>query len=393
VGPSQRGVVITGYGLVSPLGLGVPAFWRGIVAGETALRRIRNFATDDLVPDVAAEVDIALGDDPDRAGAFAELAAVEALASAALGWPATEPDATGVALGSTLGGMQLFERWDAAAFAHSPAPEGLAAVPYYGPSVRLARALRCSGPVATPQLACASGTWAIALAAEWIRAGRAQMVVAGGTDLLCRFVVAGFNSLRATADVARPFDRDRRGLVLGEGAAVVVVEDAEHAARRGAPVRARILGAGAAADAVHLTAPDREGGGAARAIGAALTEAGIEPSAIDFVSAHGTGTPYNDAMEAVVFGRVFGERAVPVQSVKGAIGHTLGAAGAFDAVVSVRALETGTIPPTAGLREVGPDCAAADVVLGEPRRAQVAHVVSTSSGFAGANAALVLGRA
>src|SRR5439155_5808291 len=137
--------------------------------------------------------------------------------------------------------------------------EDLERVPYYAPAVRLARTVGCRGPVAPPQLACASGTHALALARHWIRAGRVDVVLAGGTDLLCRFVVAGFNCLRATADVARPFDVSRRGLVLGEGAAILVVEAVEHAARRRARPRARLLGVGAAGDAVHMTAPDRDG--------------------------------------------------------------------------------------------------------------------------------------
>src|SRR4029077_18467623 len=162
----------------------------------------------------------------------------------------------GVVLGTTLGGMQLFERWMAG---DAPRAAEMEIIPYYGPAVRLARTLGCRGPVATAQLACASGTHAIALAADWVRAGRADVVLAGGTDLLCRFVVSGFNCLRATPEVARPFDAARRGLVLGAGAAVLVIEEAGHAKRRGATVRARLLGVGAAGDAVHMTAPDREG--------------------------------------------------------------------------------------------------------------------------------------
>src|SRR5947208_2507181 len=198
-------------------------------------------------------------------------------------------------------------------------------------------------------LSCASGTHEFALAAGWVRQGRADVVLAGGTDFLCRFVVAGFNCLRATAERARPFDVTRRGLVLGEGAAIVVVEEAGHAARRGARLLARLAGVGCAADATHMTAPDREGGGATRALLAALDDAGLSPAAVDFVSAHGTGTPYNDAMEAVALARVFGAGRVPVNSIKGAIGHTLGAAGALEAVLCVETLARGIIPPTAAL--------------------------------------------
>ena len=285
--------------------------------------------------------------------------------------------------------MQIFERWLGGSDVVAGETER---IPYHAPAVRLARTLGCRGPVATPQLACASGTHAIALAADWVRRGRADVVLAGGTDLLCRFVVAGFNCLRATAETARPFDVRRRGLVLGEGAAVVVVESADAAARRGAAVRARVLGVGGAGDAVHMTAPDREGRGAARAIAAALDDAEIRPGQVGFVSAHGTGTPYNDAMEAAALGLLFAPRAVPVNSIKGAIGHTLGAAGAFEAVMCTRVLATGTVPPTAGLEELDPACAGLDVVHGAARSRDVAVALSTSSGFAGTNAAVVFGR-
>ncbi|TMA70757.1 MAG: beta-ketoacyl-[acyl-carrier-protein] synthase family protein, partial [Deltaproteobacteria bacterium] len=306
-----RAAVITGLGVVSPLGSGAPAFWDGLVAGRTAVAPITAFPAADLEPRNAAEVRDVPADDPDRAGTFALRAAGEALAHADL--DGVGRGRMGVALGTTLGGMRLFERWMARE--PMPPPEH---VPYYAPAVRLARTLGCRGPVATPQLACASGTHAIALAAGWVRQGRADVVLAGGTDFLCRFVVAGFNCLRATAERARPFDVTRRGLVLGEGAAIVVVEEAGHAARRGARLLARLAGVGCAADATHMTAPDREGGGATRALLAALDDAGLTPAAVDFVSAHGTGTPYNDAMEAVALARVFGAGRVPVNSIKGA---------------------------------------------------------------------------
>jgi len=382
--------VITGCGVVSPLGRGVPAFWQGLVDGRSAVAPIRTFPADDLAPAMAAEVDDPeAAADPDRAGAFALDAAREALRDAGLDPDRVDPSRLGLALGTTGGGMLLFEAWDASA-----APPGaLAAIPYYAPAVRVARALGVEGPVATPQLACASSTHAVAMAAEWVRAGRADVVLAGGADLLSRFVVAGFNALHATADEARPFDRRRRGLVLGEGAAIVVVEAEAHATARGARVRARVLGTGAAADAVHMTAPDREGGGAARAIAAALGAAAVMPSQVDFVSAHGTGTLYNDAMEAAALARAFGTHRMPVNSIKGAIGHSLGAAGAFEVVLCTQVLATGVVPPTAGLEEIDPACSALDLVYGSARAHATRVVVSTSSGFAGTNAALVLGAA
>ena len=380
--------MITGCGVVSPLGSGLQAFWEGLLAGRSAVRPIAGFPADDLEPRAVAEVRDVPRTDPDRAGAFALEAATQALADAGLDPASIDPRRLAVALGTTLGGMLLFERW-----LDGDAVDGLERVPYYAPAVRVGRRFGCRGPVVTPQLACASGTQAIALAADWVRAGRADVVLAGGADLLCRFVVAGFNCLRATAEEARPFDAARRGLVLGEGGAVVVVEDAEHAARRHARLRGTVLGVGAAADATHMTAPDREGRGAARAIVAALGDADVAPARVGFVSAHGTGTPYNDAMEAVALTRVFGPRNVPVNSIKGAIGHTLGAAGAFEAILCLQVLAAGVVPPTAGLATVDAACADLDLVYGAPRAHAVDTAVSTSSGFAGVNAALVLGRA
>ena len=380
--------MITGCGVVSPLGTGLRPFWEGLVAGRSAVQPIAGFPADDLQPRAAAEVRDVPRTDPDRAGAFALEAATQALADAALDPASVDSRRLAVALGTTLGGMQLFERW-----LDGDAVDGVERVPYYAPAVRVARRFGCRGPVATPQLACASGTQAIALAADWVRTGRADVVLAGGADLLCRFVVAGFNCLRATAEEARPFDAARRGLVLGEGGAVVVVEEAGHAARRRARLRGSVLGVGAAADATHMTAPDREGRGAARAIEAALADADVMPARIGFVSAHGTGTPYNDAMEAVAITRVFGPRNVPVNSIKGAIGHTLGAAGAFEAILCLQVLAEGLVPPTVGLATLDAACAGLDLVYGEPRPHAANAAVSTSSGFAGVNAALVLGRA
>jgi len=379
--------------VVSPLGSSVEAFWNGLIAGRSAVAPIRRFPASDLEPASAAEVTDHDGRDADRAGAFALAAAAQALEAAGIAPDQLDLGRVGVALGTTLGGMEIFETWDAAVAAGEPLPGALDRIPYYSPAARVADAIGARGPVMTPQLACASGSEAVVLAADWVRAGRADVVFAGGADLLCRFVVAGFNCLHATADIARPFDRDRRGLVLGEGAAVLVIEDAARAARRGARVRARVLGAGAAADATHMTAPDREGGGVVRAVLAALHDAGVDPGAVDFVSAHGTGTPFNDAMEAHALRRLFGDRPVPVNSIKGAIGHTLGAAGAFEAVLCTGVLDEGCIPPTVGLEHPDPACEGLDLVRGEARRGDVRVALSTSSGFAGANTALVLGRA
>jgi 3-oxoacyl-[acyl-carrier-protein] synthase II len=207
-------------------------------------------------------------------------------------------------------------------------------------------------------------------------------------------VVSGFNCLRATtAEMVRPFDARRNGLAIGEGAAVLVVEEASHAHTRGARTDVEIAGTGLSGDATHMTAPARDGAGAARAMRGALADAACVPQAVEFISAHGTGTVYNDAMEVAAIAAVFGEAAgaIPVNSIKGVIGHTLGAAGAFEAIMSVKILREGLIPPTVGCEQLDPACPL-DIVRGQPRRCEVKTILSTSSAFAGNNAAVVLRR-
>jgi 3-oxoacyl-[acyl-carrier-protein] synthase II len=218
--------------------------------------------------------------------------------------------------------------------------------------------------------------------------------VVGGVETLCAFVVNGFNCLRATtADTVRPFDARRSGLLLGEGAAMLLVEEREHARARGARTDVEVVGTGLAGDATHMTAPARDGAGAARAMRMALADAGIAPTDVDFISAHGTGTVYNDAMEMAAITSVFGEAAarIPVNSIKGAIGHTLGAAGSFEAIMCAQILRSGLIPATVGCEQLDPACHL-DIVVGPPRRREVRTVLSTSSAFAGNNASIVLQR-
>ncbi|HJZ84210.1 MAG TPA: beta-ketoacyl synthase N-terminal-like domain-containing protein [Polyangia bacterium] len=350
--------LVTGLGAHSAFGRGVDALWQGALSGQTAIRAGRY----GWAASVAGGVDVLS-------------AAREAIEDAQL--QAADVRAAALVCGTTTGGMA---RW----LAGETGPE----LAYHGPAAALARALGLGGPLLVPSVACASGTAAVGMALDLVRSERAQVVLCGGTDVLTEFVAHGFAALQALDPngPARPFDRSRAGLSLGEGAAFLVLEGAAHAARR--RPRARLVGAGLAGDAVHMTAPDREGRGAARAIRAALADAGLPPSAVDFVSAHGTGTSFNDAMEARAL-QAAGVAHAPVHGLKGALGHTLGAAGAFEALLCVRVLETGLIPPTAGLSELDPSIAL-DVVARAPRCAAVRVALSTSSGFGGMNAAVVL---
>jgi 3-oxoacyl-[acyl-carrier-protein] synthase II len=388
-----RHVAVTGLGAMSAFGPGVAAFREGAWSGRSAIGRVAAFDVSRFTSKIAAEVrDVPAdpaGETDDRGARLALAAAAEALRAFA-GAPFGGSDA-GVALGTTLAGVEAWGRGLAAGappFARS-SPGALAAL--------LARRFGVSGPVATVSTACASGTAALGLAAAWIREGRATRVLAGGADALSPFVFAGFDALRALSPTtARPFDAARDGLTLGEGAGFVLLEEEETAARRGAKALARLTGYGSAADAFHMTRPRPDGGGLVRAAAAALIDAGRTAGDVGFVSAHGTGTVFNDAMEEAALAHVLGPRAgsVPVHGLKGAIGHTLGAAGALEAVLCVLVLGAEDVPPTAGhrrSREGSPLC----VVSGAPRRParRVEVALSTSAAFSGTDAALVLERA
>jgi 3-oxoacyl-(acyl-carrier-protein) synthase len=277
---------------------------------------------------------------------------------------------------------------------HGEAAENLERYPLRAIAAFLARKAEFSGPILTVSTACAAGTDAIGLAYRKISSGSADLIVAGGVDVVCELSFSGFCALKALAtDKVRPFSRNRTGLALGEGAAFLVLESEESATRRGAAVRGHIAGYASRSDAVHLTAPHREGRGLAAAAMAALRDGGCGPGEIDYVSAHGTGTPYNDAMETRAVKASLGEHAhtVPISSIKGALGHPFGAAGAMEAAVCLLAIRDGVVPPTANLEEPDPECDL-DFVPNQARRVEVRTALSLSAGFGGQNAALLIRR-
>jgi 3-oxoacyl-[acyl-carrier-protein] synthase II len=364
-------IAITGVGAVSGFGRGAETLWKNLLDGNRAMRQR---------VDLPAIGPISFFDElpletPERAAKMA-LMAIEELEI---------PRARiGVTVGTTLGGIGGWLR--AVRVNEDAGPRWN----YGGPAQKIAEAIGATGPVQTTSVACASGNVALGAALDLIRSERADVVVAGGVDALHDFVVAGFATLKAAdPEPCRPFDKSRRGLNLGEGACFLLLESEAHARQRGAKIRAFLDGYGVSADAVHMTGPDREGRGAARAMAAALADAKLSPSEIGFVSAHGTATQFNDLMEAKALAHVFGDKIPPVNSIKSAIGHTLGAAGALEALLCVRTLETGIVTPTIGLSEQDPEIHL-DVVR-EPRHLNPRTVLSTSSGFGGTNAALVLG--
>ena len=379
-------IAVTGLGAVTGFGRGVAALWSGLMEGRRATSLRPGLGALSHVGPVALVPELAWGDDPSsRVETISRWAAEEALADARI-------DGASVTLsyGTTKGGIASFLELvrDAAHPPFSPP----ARATYAGPALALATALGVRH-VEVASAACVSSNVALGTALDLLRSGEATTVLAGGADTLSDFVISGFAALKALDPApSRPFDGARRGLNLGEGGAFLVLEHEDTARARGARVRAWLDGYGLSGDAVHMTGPDREGRGAARAMRAALAEANLRPEQVDFISAHGTGTAFNDLMEDRAVALVFGSRAVPVHSIKGAIGHTLGASAALEAVVTVLALEAGVVPPTVGHMTRDPEMSL-EVVAGSPRRLAVQHAISTSSGFGGTNAAIVLARA
>jgi len=377
-------VAIVAAGVATPIGLDVETFWSGLLAGADGLSDIERFPTADLRVGRGGEIKklppVALGI---RSRAAALLVAAAADLGARVRMDAAA-ERIAVIVGTALGGV---EELDHALVEPGPrrALDGL----YDSPAHALAAWLGARGPVMTVSSACASGATALGLGADLLREGAADLVVAGGYDILCRFVMRGFDALRSLArERVRPFDRRRSGLLLGEAAGLVLLAREPDA---GGPRLGRLLGHGSASDASHVAAPDAEGRGLHAAIRAALAAAGLEAADLDFVSAHGTGTVLNDRIETAVLRRVLGNRAglVPVNSIKGALGHTMGAAATLEAIMCLLAGRDGWIPPTVGLEEPDPACDL-DYVSGTSRQRRPRRMLSTSLGFGGCNAALVL---
>jgi 3-oxoacyl-(acyl-carrier-protein) synthase len=371
--------------VVTPVGLDLDAFWSGLLAGADGLSAIERFPTGDLRVDRGGEIKklppVALGI-RSRAAALLVAAAADLTARARLD---AAPERIGVIVGTALGGVEELDHALASAKSARRALDGL----YDSPAHTLAAWLGVRGPVLTVSSACASGATALGLGADLLDEGAVDLVVAGGYDTLCRFVMRGFDALRSLArDRVRPFDRRRTGLLLGEAAGLVLL--ARERDTRG-PRLGRLLGHGSASDASHVAAPDAEGRGLEAAIRAALAAGDTSVDDLDFVSAHGTGTVLNDRIETAVLKRVLGARAstVAVNSIKGALGHTMGAAATLEAVMCLLAARDGWVPPTVGYEEPDPACDL-DYVPGACRALRPRRMLSTSLGFGGCNAALVL---
>jgi 3-oxoacyl-[acyl-carrier-protein] synthase II len=395
-------VAITGLGAVSSCGIGIDALWAGLLGARSFVGPIGRFDHRKHRTHQAAEVPlenwptitVPVPHSSSQCDRFALWACDEALKMSGLSH--FGQSTVGVAFGSSTGGMLEAERWYASGLQDRKRYSrigALASQQTNAPGDLVARAFAANGPVVTLSSACASATLALCVALDLLRSGEADVMLAGGADSLCQLTFAGFNALRSVdPHSTRPFRLDRAGLSIGEGGAVLVLERLEHAEARGARPLALLSGAGASCDAHHMTAPEPSGAGAARAIRAALQDAQLPAAAIDFVNAHATGTPHNDAAEWNAMVEVFGDRAanLPITATKATLGHFLGSAGAIEAVATVLTLRNRVLHPAPGGGELDPACPAL-LIRDVPRSAPwLRHAISTNLAFGGSNAAVVI---
>jgi nodulation protein E len=402
----MRRVVVTGLGVVSSIGTGVPAFREALFAGRCGIGPLTLVPTDRLSIRIAAEVAGFAPDDHfeprrlallDRISQFAVVAAREAVAMAGLSFDGALAARTATVLGVGVGGIGTLDDSFHRLYAEQAArlhPFTIPRLMVSAPASHVSMEFGLTGPAFTASSACASAGHALATALMLLRAGMTDVAVSGGTDApLTLGTLKGWEAMRIVSpDTCRPFSRDRSGMVVGEGAAVLVLESEEHARARGAEVLAELAGAGMSADARDLTAPDAEG--AARAMRLALEDAGLNAQDVPYVNAHGTATAANDATEAQAIHAVFGPHArrLMVSSSKSMLGHALGAAGALEAVATVLALRHGVVPPTANFTEPDPACPV-DAVPNVARAVPIGAALSNSFAFGGLNAVLAFRRA
>lgn len=406
----KRRVVVTGLGAVTPIGNTVPEFWQGIREGRVGIGEITRFDTESFKVKLAAEVrnfDAAERMDPkaakrmERFSQYAVAAAKEAFADADLHLEEEDPFRAGVIVGSGIGSLETVEseyakilKGNVKRVAPLMVPKMISNMAAGNISIQLGLRGKCTNVVT----ACASGTHCIGDAFRAIQYDDADIMLAGGAEsCICPTGVAGFQALTALTeetDPARasiPFDKDRSGFVLGEGAGVVVLEELQHALARGARIYAELVGYGATGDAFHITSPSEDGSGAAKAMELAIKEGGVQPSEVDYINAHGTATHHNDLYETRAIKAAFGEAAkdVVINSTKSMIGHLLGAAGGVEFVVCAKAVEENYIHQTVGTRETDEECDL-NYAIGAPVEKEVRYALTNSLGFGGHNASLLL---
>jgi 3-oxoacyl-[acyl-carrier-protein] synthase II len=397
-------VFVTGLGVVSSLGFGRQEYWRNVVAGASGFSTIAGFDTKGLDRTIAGEVrgfaprDFLTAAEARRMGrcsAFTVAAARMAVSDASLKLEQLAGDRTSVVVGTTMGEADVAGELEHAWLRGGSDAVTAHRLPLCGStllSIHVARSFGARGLVQTLPAACAAGNYAIAFGADLIRAGRADVVLCGASELLQRTQFAGFVRLGAVApERCQPFDRNRRGLIVGEGSGILVLESEAHAVRRSANVLAEIGGCGLACDAHHITRPHPEGVGSLKAMLEAITRSGVTPADVDFVNAHGTGTSANDKVEALVIGKVFGERRVPVSSMKGMLGHCMGAASALEAVACVLSVQTGVYPPTVAYETPDPECNI-NVIANKAQSGPAELVLNNSLAFGGYDAVVAFAK-
>jgi len=403
-------VVVTGIGLVTPVGEDRKSTWKSLVEGKSGIDYISLFDAEGYESRIAAEVNdfdgaALLGRKEarrlDRFSQFACVAALEALEDAGINMANEDADKVGVLIGSGVGGIMTITDQHKVLLNRGPKRVSPFLVPMMLgdlASGQVSMLIGAKGPNFSTVSACATGTDSIGEALEMIRRGRADVVIAGGTEAaVCEIGVAGFNACMALSTrnddpqgASRPFDSGRDGFVLGEGCGVVVLESALHAEKRGANVLAELVGYGASSDAHHVTQPHPDGEGAARAMNWAIQDAGLEPENVDYVNAHGTSTPLNDKFETISLKRTYGDHAynLKISSTKSMTGHLLGAAGGIEAAFSVLAISEGVIPPTINIDNPDPECDL-DYVPNKAENRKVNVAMSNSLGFGGHNSSII----
>ncbi len=414
VANGEVSVVVTGIGAVTPLGNDLPATWSALISGVSGVSTITRFDPTGYETTIAAEVkgfDAAAhmgrkdARRTDRYTHFAVAAAQEALAQSGLTIDEENADRVGVLIGSGMGGAETLDAGMETVLTAGPSRLS----PFFMPmflgnmaSGTVAIVTGARGPNYSPVSACASSAHALGEAAEIIRRGDADVMIAGGSEApMARMIVAGFSAMGALSRrnddpqaASRPFDLERDGFVLGEGGAVLILEREEHARQRGARILARLTGYGSTDDANHMVQPAPGGSGAASAMRLALRQAGLAPADIGYINAHGTSTPLNEKFETEAIKGAFGETAyqVPISSTKSMTGHLLGAAGALEAAIAAMAITESTLPPTINQTTPDPDCDL-DYIPNVSRQARIDHAMSNSMGFGGHNVSLIFSRA
>ena len=409
---SKTKVFVTGMGVISPVGNSVDEMWASIRNGVSGIGRITRFDASRVDAKIAAEVknfDVSKYVDPKEARRmafftqFALAAAKQAWQDAGLAEGGVDPDRVSVMIGNGIGGTEVDDEGYKILFERGPGRLSPMMIPKLianEAAGNISIALKAKGAALTVVTACASGTDAIGMGMDMIRAGRADIVIAGGTEAtVTEYCIGGFCAMKALStkrndtpeQACRPFDKDRDGFIMGEGAAILILESEAHARARNAHVYAEVAGYGSTGDAYHVAAPDPEASGAIRAITLALKDAGIAPEQVDYINAHGTSTPLNDPMETKAVKTVFGAHAykLKMSSTKSMTGHLLGAAGAIEAMICTLAIRDGFYPPTINYTTPDPECDL-DIVPNKGVEGPIRVTVSTSLGFGGHNGVLVI---